>query len=123
MSEPAGIETVIRTIDTPGLPCALASRGCSAFMSGHGGYDEHHKWPVSLGGPETTADLLALCPSHHRRQHALIRYLVELDGAAESAAVMTHFARIERDAAHYAVAQWTAAGKPPIGGWPCPAAR
>ncbi len=111
------------TLDAPGTLCAFASNGCTAFLSGRGGFDQHHKWPVSLGGPENPEDLLALCPSHHRRQHSLIRYLVQLAGAAEAWAVVGHFTTIERDTARYAVAKWQAAGSPAIAGWPSPAAR
>jgi len=112
------------TLDAPGTVCVFDSNRCSTSASGRGGFDEHHRWPESLGGPGDQP-LLALCPLHHRRQHSLIRYMVECDEASIQPAwdVLRHFAAGERDAAVYAVDQWRAAGSPTIPGWPCPAAR
>jgi len=111
------------TLDAPGTVCAFDSNHCTASLSGRGGFDQHHRWPVSLGGPESPDDLLILCPNHHHRQHALIRYLVALAGAPEAYTVTCHFVALELDTARYAVAQWRAAGGPAITGWPTPAAR
>jgi hypothetical protein len=111
------------TIDAPGTVCAFASRGCTAMVSGRGGFDAHHRWPISLGGPEHPDDLLACCPVHHRRQHSLLRYMIECDTTPPSSTVLLHFTALERETADYAVTQWRAAGSPHIAGWPCPAAR
>lgn len=113
----------MRTIDTPGTLCAFASHGCTGSISGRGGFDGHHRWPVSLGGPEHPDDLLALCPNHHRRQHSLIRYLIQFGDTSPSATVLAHFTTVERLTAIYAITQWRGAGSPPVAGWPCPAAR
>lgn len=114
--------TAPRTIDAPGTACAFQSNACTAFLLGHGGFDQHHAYPISLGGTVVQSTMLALCPSHHRRQHALIRYLVELLGDP-SWAVLGHFAPVERTTALAAIDSWRADGSPPIAGWPCPAAR
>lgn len=112
--------TVSPRIDTPGTVCSFASNACTPFMLAHGGLDEHHEYPISLGGTVSQSTMLALCPNHHRRQHSLIRYLVE-GGTAWS--VLQHFTAVERDTALAAVTSWQADGSPPIAGWPCPAAR
>lgn len=115
---------MIRTLDAPGSVCAFDSNGCSHSASGHGGFDEHHAWPISLGGAEQ-GPLLVLCPLHHRRQHALLRYLVEQDeaDAVPDWTVVEHFTHDERQTASAALAQWRNAGRPKVDGWPCPAAR
>lgn len=112
------------TLDAPGTVCAFASHGCTRLVAGHGGFDQHHPTPIELGG-SPDQELLALCPIHHRRQHSLIRYLVECleAGTAPQPSVTVHFTRRENDTAKAAVAQWDAAGRPTIKGWPCPAAR
>lgn len=112
------------TLDAPGTVCHLESHGCSRLVAGHGGFDEHHPIPVELGG-DPKQPLLALCPTHHRRQHSLVRYLVESleAGLAPAWPVMRSFTVAERDLASAAVKHWDGAGRPAIGGWSCPAAR
>lgn len=112
------------TLDAPGTACAFQSNNCTASMLGHGGFQIHHEWPVSMGGP-ADSDELPLCPLHHVRQHSLIRYLVECDQAGTVADwdVLEHFTAVEREAAYFAVDNWANAGRPAIAGWPCPAAR
>lgn len=109
-----------RPLDLPGTACSLESRRCSEFLAGSGGFDVHHGWPVSMGGPVAGQQPMSLCPSHHRRQHALIRALVE--GAA-TWEVQRRFDQDERRAAAQAIAYWRSAGSPPIQGWSTPAAR
>lgn len=112
------------TLDAPGATCHFGAHDCSRLVSGRGGFDQHHPIPVELGG-DPGQDLLTLCPLHHRRQHALIRYLIEalVDGTPVQPSVTVHFTRAERDAASAAVNHWDGAGRPQIRGWPCPAAR
>lgn len=107
-------------IDGPSIRCGHESHACTVMARGRGGFDIHHRWPLSMGGPENPSDRLILCPLHHRRAHALLRHLVET--SPPSAAVLRHFTTVERDAATYALTHWQAAGSPPIAGWPCPAA-
>lgn len=111
-------------LDVDGASCAFHSRECSGLLIGAGGLDVHHGWPVFMGGPGESADTNA-CPNHHRRQHALLRYLVEqeLAGRPPSWAVLRHFTLVERDVAAYAVARWVDIGRPVIKGWNVPAAR
>lgn len=108
-------------IDAPGTACAFNAHACTTQLLGHGGFDEHHEFPISLGGAANQSTMLVLCPNHHRRQHALIRHLIEVPGGAFD--VLKHFATAEVHAAVTAVANWTAAGSPPIAQWPTPAAR
>lgn len=112
------------SLDAPGTVCYFDSNNCSASMLGHGGFDQHHPVPIELGG-DPSQPLLALCPNHHRRQHALIRYLTECaeTGVAPSWDVLDHFVAPERLLATEAVDQWIETGRPAINGWPCPAAR
>lgn len=121
-------DVVIRASDLPTDSCTFGSNNCSASMSGAGGFDRHHKWPEFMGGPDDPVDgaiELLLCPNHHRRQHALIRYLVECDvtRTPPSWGVLRHFVEGERVAAGYAITKWIAAGRPVITGWSSPAAR
>ena len=110
------------TLDAPGTVCHFESHGCTRLIAGHGGFDQHHPVPIELGGSDDQ-ELLALCPLHHRRAHALIRYLVECleDATAPAPSVTVHFTRAERDLAEAAVTYWDSAGRPVIHGWPCPA--
>lgn len=112
------------SLDAPGTVCYFDSNNCSASMLGHGGFDQHHAIPVELGG-DPNQPLLPLCPNHHRRQHSLIRYLVEclVGNVPPARAVTGHFTTAERNLASTAVNAWDAAGRPAINGWPCPAAR
>lgn len=112
---------MIYTLDTPQAECAFDSHDCSHAVSGHGGFDQHHRWPKSLGGPEHPGDLLVLCPNHHARQHALVRYLVETQVPQRQ--VTWHFTSDELATAQYAFEQWKLAGSPHIDGWSRPAAR
>lgn len=107
----------------PGVVCAFDSRECTTSMAHAGGFDLHHPWPKGMGGAEEQVEL-ALCPNHHRRQHALIRSMVESDlaGRTPSYAVLRRFQTAERAAAAKALGQWVGAGRPPITGWPALAA-
>jgi hypothetical protein len=112
-------------IDAPGTSCDLESNHCSAAVLGHGGFDEHHRWPKFMGGPENQDDKLIVCPQHHRRQHALIRYLAQCNEQrlAPAHTVTGHYTRAELNVADYALQHWIAAGRPPIAAWSAPAAR
>ena len=108
-------------IDGPTVTCSFQSSWCKdrAFLAGGG--DEHHEWPKSLGGSDDDnvdgQHLLALCPTHHRRQHAIVRAYVQLmQGGAGIASLSSYrfvrrFAPVELSTAIYAVTQWDAAGK------------
>jgi hypothetical protein len=115
---------LVFALDTPGTSCAFDSNHCSTSMLGRGGFDQHHPIPLEFGG-DPNQPLLPLCPNHHRRQHALIRYLIEclLDGTAAQWPVLEHFTADERAMAERVPVAYDAAGRPPIPGWPCPAAR
>jgi hypothetical protein len=108
-------------IDTPGTRCAFGAH-CTVGMLGHGGFDEHHELPLSLTGAPDGVKLI-LCPNHHRRQHALVRYVVETGTGVRDQLVLRHFAPIERSTAEFAYDGWVAAGSPHVSSWPCPAAR
>jgi hypothetical protein len=113
--------------DLPGAACSFESNACSHSMLGHGGFDEHHEWPKHLGGYPNQETMLILCPNHHRRQHSLVRYLIEFHEAGTEPAwsVEQHFVKAERDAARYAVSRWVAdpTAPHPVRYWTSPAAR
>lgn len=114
------LETAHYAVDGPDVVCAFQSYWCSSHSQGCGGFDEHHKWPQFLGGPEKTDDKLVLCPTHHRRQHALIRAMI--GNGTTAIHTLHYFAPIEWQTAIYAVTQWHSVGMPAILGWSCPAA-
>lgn len=112
-------------LDEPGTTCAFHVHDCSDMIASHGGFDLHHRWPQFMGGAAHQPDELTLCPNHHRRQHALVRYLVECQqrDVPTSTRITRRFASIERETALYALTSWNNAGKPHIPGWSAPAAR
>lgn len=111
------------SVDGADVRCALETYWCKNKASQAGGCDIHHQWPKSMGGPEEATDtqhLLYLCPLHHRRQHSLIRAMVE--SGTTSIKTVRKFSNDEVYSASYAVMCWVTAGKPRIAGWECHAA-
>lgn len=111
------------TIDGDGLKCSFEASWCKGRATLAGGLDAHHEWPKSMGGAELASDtqhLLNLCPTHHRRQHALIRAMVEHGTTAIRP--VRRYSKVEVDAAVYAYTRWVGAGKPHVEGWTCNAA-
>lgn len=106
-------------IDAPDTRCAFDAPLCRVML-GAGGFDEHHPWPLSMGGPQVQ-QFLILCPNHHRRQHAAIRALVESDGVWPGGS--PRYRKAERAAATAAYEVWVMTGRPKIAGWPTPALR
>lgn len=122
--EPAPNHGIHTLVTGPTVQCAFETRACSVMMRHAGGFDEHHPWPISMGGA-TAQKMLILCPNHHRRQHSLVRYLVECEQAdcvPDYRGVLIHFRPAERDAATAALTDWMKADQPNIDGWPCLAA-
>lgn len=113
------------SIDLDTSRCQFHANGCSGTMVGHGGLQLHHEVPEFLGGLTVPSNLLALCPNHHARQHALVRYLIECDHARVAPAhrVVVHFTKAERAAASAALAGWHALAEPWPLSWSVPAAR
>lgn len=110
-------------IDGLDLHCHFEQYWCVNRITLAGGLDAHHMWPKSMGGSEAASDtqhLLYLCPMHHRRQHALIRAMVESGTTAVHP--VRYYAPAEVEAATYAVTMWNGIGKPAIHGWETPAA-
>ena len=110
-------------VDGADVRCAFETYWCKNKASQAGGCDVHHEWPRSMGGPDEATDtqhLLYLCPLHHRRQHSLIRAMVEAGTTAIN--TVRKFSDAEMAAASYAVACWVKAGRPTIAGWECHAA-
>lgn len=114
----------MRSLDLDTARCAFHSNDCTESMIGAGGLDVHHGWPSFMGNPAEDGDTHA-CPNHHRRQHSLLRYLVECDrdGVAPAWAVRRRFTPVERATAEQAVAKWVGIGRPAIRYWNVPAAR
>jgi hypothetical protein len=104
-------ETPPRMIDGENIVCSFHTWDCSDKAAFAGGFDQHHAWPVSMGGPETPEDLLVLCATHHRRQHALIRTYIEY---GPSVRTVKWFSKLERDTARYAYDRWVGVGRPKV---------
>lgn len=108
----------VRTIDGPGICCSFHTWDCSDKAAQAGGFDEHHAWPKAMGGPENPDDLLILCATHHRRQHALIRAYAQWGTGVQ---MVKWFSKQERDTAKWAVEMWRSIGSPHVY-WNVPAA-
>lgn len=39
----------------------------------------HHRWPLYLGGPDTEANLVWVCPTTHANTHELLTMMVKAD--------------------------------------------
>jgi hypothetical protein len=107
-------------IDAPGTVCAFQTRHCSTMIDGAGGFDRHHPIPKEMGGADRQV-YLVLCPTHHRRQHALIRLHCELD-SYELPRLHRWHAPEERRAARAAYRWWVEHGRPRVQ-WDVPATR
>lgn len=107
-----------RTIDGGFIRCDFHTWDCSYHAALVGGFDQHHAWPVVMGGPERPDSLLTLCPLHHRRQHALLRAYVENGVDVKT---VKWFSALERSTARSAVLQWISVGSPRVY-WNTPAA-
>lgn len=93
-------------------------------VSGRGGFDQHHRWPKSWGGP-ADGPLVLLCPSHHRRQHSLLHAWANASAQGKDAPlkkVLRLFKPAEITLAQEAHDKWVSAGRPKIMGEPAPAA-
>jgi len=69
----------------------------------------HHLWPLYLGGPETDATLVLLCPTTHDRVHRLLRAMVTA-GAWQPR--MLGQPRYAHQVATLGWQAWDAAGRP-----------
>jgi hypothetical protein len=110
---------LLRTIDGLTVSCAFETWDCTSHAGGAGGFDEHHRWPKTMGGPEHGSDLLILCSLHHRRQHALIRAYAEFGSGVS---MVKWFSPAEKTSARYAIERWTSIGRPRVY-WNVPAAK
>lgn len=102
--------------------CLFGTR-CGMQLDGRGGLDGHHADPVFLGG-DPRQPLSLLCPNHHRRQHSLLRRLIEdvNAGLVTPMGVRRRFAAAELLVADHAVAAWVGRGAPPVAEWSVAAA-
>lgn len=107
------------TIDGPVMRCAFHTWMCSPHSAGAGGFDQHHEHPLSMGGDPSKLALV-LCPTHHRRQHSLIRAMVQSNST--EIRTVKWFSPEERKSAKTAYLGWVELGKPKIEGWSSPAA-
>lgn len=42
--------------------------------------DDHHIFPLGMGGPDTVENLIRICPNEHRQTHALLNLYVRHEG-------------------------------------------
>lgn len=110
----------LATLDVPGTVCEFGIR-CGQLAVGAGGFDRHHMVPKFLGGLES-GTLLVLCPTHHRRQHSIIRYMIENETALDLN-VLHRFSSKELNAARAGLKGWIALGRPTTTYWEVSAAR
>jgi hypothetical protein len=90
-----------------GEPAALAGDQCEIHKYHWPPVREtvlHHRHPLGMGGPDVKANLVRICPTGHSNTHRAIRAIIR--GVAPVGT------KAELVLAHYAVDQWTAAGKP-----------
>ena len=107
-----------RTIDGGFVKCDFETWVCSNHSALAGGFDEHHRRPKSMGGPENPDDKLILCPTHHRRQHALVRAYVEHGPNVQT---VKWYSPAEKAVARFAYQRWSDIGRPHVQ-WSSPAA-
>lgn len=105
--------------DNPGDKCYIGLGTCD-MVAEAGGFDQHHRDPKFLGGPESGEKVL-LCPVHHRRIHSLIRAFIEADSV--NIHTVKRFRAAERDLAVSGYVAWVAQGKPANVNWEVSAAR
>lgn len=43
-------------------------------------FHQHHIWPLAMGGPDTWANIVTLCPTSHANVHHLLREWVRAAG-------------------------------------------
>jgi hypothetical protein len=70
--------------------------------------EQHHVWPLGMGGPDEPGNRISVCPNGHYMIHEFIRQLIIHSGGVPHD-VSRHFgAKVRR----YALRGWTEAGKP-----------
>lgn len=74
--------------------------------------NQHHVWPVGLGGPDTPGNRIQVCANGHYAIHEFMRQLI-LHGGDVPWKLAQHFGSKVR---HYARDGWEQAGKPTKGG-------
>jgi HNH endonuclease len=70
----------------------------------------HHVWPLGEGGPDTSENLLWLCPTTHNSVHQLWRAMVKHKGVVPTAELKS-FARYTREVVTRGWAQAAEAGQ------------
>ena len=88
-------------------PTALAGDQCAVHRFHRPPVREterHHIQPLSMGGPDTPANIVKICPTGHSSVHVAIRDLVRLR--------VPKGTREERRLAQVGFARWVQAGRP-----------
>lgn len=70
--------------------------------------EQHHIWPLGMGGPDVKTNKVKICPTGHANVHVALRRLV----AGGSVRVGVDGTRAELALAQRAFAEWDAAGRP-----------
>lgn len=71
--------------------------------------NEHHIWPLYLGGPDTKDNLIWLCPTTHTNVHELIREWMKFKGEPPWY-VRTKFSVFTRNLAQQGYDAWKSQG-------------
>lgn len=74
--------------------------------------EQHHVWPLGLGGPNIDSNKIAVCCNGHYEIHAYLDLLIKHAGAVPPPE-RRHFGRLVRG---FALSGWQQAGKPTHGG-------
>ena len=53
--------------------------------------DEHHVWPLGMGGPDVALNRVWLCPTAHRNAHEILREMVRVKRALTWSEVLDMF--------------------------------
>jgi len=82
------------------LPCSVHSYHWPPSLA----VDEHHVWPLGMGGPDVAANKIWVCPTGHRNIHASLNLLLQgIDPIGTKKEI--HFAG-------HGYSQWILNGKP-----------
>jgi hypothetical protein len=73
--------------------------------------EQHHVWPVGMGGPNVASNKISVCANAHYSIHEFLRQLMLHNGCVPGS-LSRHFSPKVKQ---YAILGWTEAGKPAHG--------
>ncbi len=91
MKDLAHLPENLATVPAQGYPCELHTDHAPEPLFNH----RHHIWPLGLGGPDESTNVVFVCPVGHDRVHALLRLMYTHDGSVPWT-LACHFGSKER---------------------------